>query len=209
MTGPYALILAGSGMLRDVAEQLTRDGWCVLLPCRRYSPVPVTPDGDPVGRALWIEADWDEPEELARRVAATTHGAPVDLLVDWLHESHRRPVLAAVAGLLSPTAPVVDVRPANEATGTTTLPRPEPVLGERPTQEVQLGETSGLDPERPLAHRETVAGVLNATRRALDGAPSSLHLVGERKPRPRIPRPRLHWDETITPTVPRPRVGTP
>ncbi|WP_019815112.1 hypothetical protein [Saccharomonospora saliphila] len=55
-----------------------------------------------------------------------------------------------------------------------------------------LGEASALAPGRPLTHREIVAAVLTATRRALVDAPPSTQHVGERTPRPRVPRPRLH-----------------
>src|SRR5690606_40073057 len=69
MQGPTALILAGAGMLNDVARALVYDGWQVILPARRYVPVPID-RGEPPGRAVWLEAHWDQPEELAQRVAA-------------------------------------------------------------------------------------------------------------------------------------------
>ncbi len=132
MTGPHALILAGSGMLTDVAQRLTRDGWTVVQPSRRYTPVPVSPDGDPQGRAVWVRARWDEPETLARRVAETLGATPIDLVVTWLREEDRGPVLEAVAPLIGPRAPVVDVRSAVESGLVPGLPEPASPLGDHP-----------------------------------------------------------------------------
>ncbi len=183
---PTALILAGAGMLSDVARALVGDGWHVVLPSRRYSPVPAEGDVPPSGRAVWVEAHWDQPGELARRVAKTVDGEAVDLLVTWLHDAYRTPVLEAVKPLLSPTAPAVEVR---SMTDTATVP--EQPAG-RPTQYVFLGDVSAFDDTRPLGQAEIVAGVRAAVEQALAGAPSARHDIGHRRPRLSVPRPRVH-----------------
>ncbi|MFD2400075.1 hypothetical protein ACFSVJ_29285 [Prauserella oleivorans] len=45
-----------------------------------------------------------------------------------------------------------------------------------------LGSTSDVDPSRPLGHDEIGQGVLYAVQRALEGRPSSVHQIGERRP---------------------------
>lgn len=193
MQGPTALILAGAGMLNDVARALVYDGWQVILPARRYVPVPID-RGEPPGRAVWLEAHWDQPEELAQRVAAALHGRSVDLLVMWLHDSYRESVSKAVEPLLSPTAPVVEVW---SATGPTVVPRKpgsdvEDVEVGRSVQRILLGEVSAFDDTRALSQAEIMASVRAAVDRALEGAPSAQHEVGRRRPQPQIPRPRVH-----------------
>jgi len=183
---PTALILAGAGMLSDVVRDLVGHGWRVVVPSRRYAPVPADGDIPPTGRAVWVEAHWDRPEELARRVAKTVDGEPIDLLVTWLHEAYREPVLEAVEPLLSPTAPAVEVQSMTEA-----APVPIQPSG-RPTQYVFLGDVSAFDDTRPLGQAEIVAGVRAAVEQALAGAPSARHEIGHRRPYPAIPRPRVH-----------------
>src|SRR5690349_780650 len=97
MMGGRALILAGTGMLSEVAESLAREGWHVVLPSRRYSPIAVPeakpgiaalealrlpghhpdtngggtrPGNGAQGRAIWVEARWDRPRQLAKKAEA-------------------------------------------------------------------------------------------------------------------------------------------
>lgn len=185
MSARNALILAGSGMLSDIAEQLASDGWRVVLPSRRYNPLPAR---DPQtagtrvehgsGRAVWVEADWERPDQLVRRTDAALTG-PVELLVAWVHESYRRAVVAAVEPLLADGAPVVEVR----AAGSGRIPgEPDPLLARHPTHAVVLGGTSEHDPRRPLGHEEIVHGVLAAVRRALSRSAPARHQLGQRRP---------------------------
>ncbi|MCR3722287.1 hypothetical protein LY15_004285 [Prauserella flava] len=188
-----ALLLAGTGMLRRVTKELAVDGWQVVLPSRRYAPIPT---GDPdvhavrwtaghrhttvgAGRATWVQAQWDAPAELARKAGEVLTG-PADLLVAWVHESYRAAVLSAVEPLLSDTAPVVEVA-ALSMHGDVVAP-PEPHYPHRPTQQVLLGSTSDVAVGRPLGHEEIERGVLEAVRRALAGSLSSAHQLGERRP---------------------------
>lgn len=190
-----ALVLAGTGMLRRVVRELAVDGWRVVLPSRRYAPIPV---GDPelrsvrwsagdrhtavgTGTATWVQAHWDEPDDLARK-AGRVLGGPADLLVAWVHEAYRATVLDAVEPLLAPTAPVVDVTsiPAHADPEAPV----EPFYPDRATQQVTLGSTSDVSLGRPLGHEEIERGVLEAVRRALDGRPTVLHQIGERRPVP-------------------------
>ncbi|TWH19901.1 hypothetical protein [Prauserella rugosa] len=190
-----ALILAGTGMLRRVARELAVDGWRVVLPSRRYAPIPV---GDPQlrsvrwtagnrhtsvgsGKATWVQAHWDEPAELARKAGHVLDG-PADLLVAWLHAAYRGAVLEAVEPLLSDTAPVVEVSAVPEH-GDVIEP-PDPFYRDRATQQVLLGTTSDIAFGRPLGHEEIERGVLDGVRRALDGRPTSVHQLGERRPVP-------------------------
>lgn len=177
MVARNALLLAGSGMLGELAARLVADGWRVVLPSRRHVPLPVADEA--TGRAIWTPADWDRPDELATAARAAL-SAPAELLVSWVHESYRHSVLTAVEPMLAPTAPVVEVRPLGDlAHGTV---EPEPPLLDHPTQQVLLGEVSGRDSDRALGQREIVDAVLAAVERALVGKPPSLHQVGERRP---------------------------
>ena len=200
MTGRRALILAGTGMLAGVAEELVRDGWHVVLPSRRYSPIAVSepkqglatlralrprghrPDnggngrrGKP-GRAIWVEAGWDQPRELATK-AESALGGPADLLVAWVHEQYRRSAMGAVERLVAPEAPVVEVRGVGGPPA-----EPEPLLAAHPTQLVMVGAVSDQGGNRPLSHAEITEGVLGAVRRAVEGRAPSLHQVGQSRP---------------------------
>jgi hypothetical protein len=197
MTGRTALILAGTGMLAGVAEALVGEGWHVVLPCRRYHPMAV-PEPKPGraalralwprghrptanstgtgGRAIWVEAHWDRPRELATK-AESALGGPADLMVAWVHEQYRRAVLGATERLLTPGAPVVEVRAAGGPPE-----EPEPVLVAHPTQLVMIGSLSGHGDDRPLQHIEVTEGVLGAVRRAIEGRPASLHQIGQSRP---------------------------
>jgi NAD(P)-dependent dehydrogenase (short-subunit alcohol dehydrogenase family) len=198
MTGRKALILAGTGMLAGLAEALVREGWLVVLPCRRYSPIGTLPaqpkpgiaalralrprghrpQGTPqLGRALWVESHWDRPRELAAKADAALDGS-ADLLVAWIHEQYRRSVMGACERLLVPGAPVVEVR------GVGGPPvEPEPLLAAHPTQLVMIGSISESGTgNRPLAHAEVTEGVLGAVCRAVEGRAASLHQVGPSRP---------------------------
>lgn len=185
-------------MLRNIARRLVDDGWYVLLPSRLYSPMPVDTEPEPTGRALWVEAHWDDPGGLARRVSGLLGDARADLLVTWLHEAYRDPVLRAVEPLVSPNAPVVDVRSqpgAGEVPGQSD-PR---LLCERATQYVSLGQRSSFDEGRPLGHAEVLAGVSTAVDRALAGAASARHDIGRRRLGPKVPRPRVRGVTRVPP----------
>lgn len=177
MAGRNALLLAGSGMLSELAARLVTDGWRVVLPSRRYLPLPVT-DTETTGRAIWTRADWDRPDELAVAVRAALSD-PAELLVSWVHESYRYAVLTAVEPMLAPRAPVVEVRSLADLPHGAVEPRP--LLRDHLTQQVLLGEVSGRDRDRALGQREIIDAVLAAVERALVGKPSSLHQVGERR----------------------------
>ncbi|WP_433263307.1 hypothetical protein ACQPZF_31845 [Actinosynnema sp. CS-041913] len=126
--------------------------------------------------AIWVRADWAHPEELAGLVGDVLT-APADLLVAWVHLSYRAPVLRAVAPLLAPHAPVVEVHDScgiNSREGV-----PDPVLPGHPTQQVVLGLVRHGGATRWLSHEETSVGVLEAVHRALAGRQSSVHQVGE------------------------------
>ncbi|PXY19722.1 hypothetical protein BAY60_31905 [Prauserella muralis] len=183
-------------MLSAVALDLATDGWRVVLPSRRYCPLPTEDMADAgtrpsrwgrgrrkervgSGRAIWVEAHWDRPRELARG-AEKALTAAAELLVAWVHESYRRSVLGAVEPLLAPKAPVVEVRQLSDLAF---LPEePEPLLAGHPTQQVLLGNLSEDAADRPLGQQEITRGVLHAVERALEGRPSSLHQIGERRP---------------------------
>jgi hypothetical protein len=196
MVGRKALILAGTGMLRDVAEFLTHEGWHVVLPSRRYRPLACEPAPEaesrrPVhspgrhllaegrrrgaGRAIWVEAQWDRPRGLAAKAELALHG-PADLLVTWVHEQYRRPVLTAVESLLRPGAPVVEVRTAGGAVSL------DPLLTAHPTQQILVGPVSVSDDRRSLGHAEITTGVVAAVGRALDGHAPSVHQLGRSRP---------------------------
>ncbi|OLT44002.1 hypothetical protein BJF85_20820 [Saccharomonospora sp. CUA-673] len=186
-------------MLRRVARELAVDGWRVVLPSRRYAPIPAgQPDQHSVrwasgnrqmsvgsGKAIWVEAHWDQPGELARKAGLVLDdlGGPADLLVAWLHEAYRSAVLAAVSPLLADDAPVVEVSAVPESgdAADVAVP-PDPFCPERRTQQVLLGATSDVSLRRPLGHEEIERGVLDGVRRALDGRPTSVHQLGERRP---------------------------
>jgi hypothetical protein len=178
-----ALVIGGTGMLAGCAAALVADGWHVVLPSRRYAPIPdVAPsNGQSTRKALWVEANWSAPKELAERAERALDGK-ADLLVAWVHGPARPSVLRAVAPLLADGAPVVEVHgsaSANPVGGC-----PDPVLAGHPTQQVVLGFVRQYGRTRWLTHAETAAGVLDAVRRALDGRPPGVHQVGEFRPYP-------------------------
>jgi hypothetical protein len=197
MEGRKALILAGTGLLNDVAEHLVGDGWRVVLPSRRPNPIATgevrpgaaalralrprghrpTTTAERPGRAIWVPAEWVRPRELARE-AGMALGGPAELLVAWVHESYRRSVLGAVEHLLAPHAPVVEIR---DGTGIG-AGEDEPLLIQHPTQRVLLGPVSERDSQRSLGQAEMAEGVLEAVHRALDGHPPSLHQIGQPRP---------------------------
>ncbi len=173
-----ALVLGGTGMLSGVVAELVRDGWHVVVPSRRYAPIPVDmPESAADDRqALWVEADWSAPESLAERVDKALAGK-ADLLVAWVHDAYREAVLAAIAPLIAEDAVVVEVRGAAAAqphTGT-----PEPSLPDHETQLVVLGFVRDGESIRWLTHREISEGVLDAVHRALADRPPETFQIGE------------------------------
>ncbi|GAA1270196.1 hypothetical protein [Saccharothrix xinjiangensis] len=186
MSERTALVLGGTGMLKGCADELLNQGWQVVLPSRRADTglgraaraslgarghVP-----QQAGRARPVVADWARPEELAERVRAVLE-RPADLLVAWVHASYRDDVLRAVAPLLAPPAPVVEVHDSGAIQPVRGMP--DPVLEGHPTQQVVLGFVRQGDAHRWLSHEETSEGVLEAVHRALEGRAPSVHQIGE------------------------------
>jgi hypothetical protein len=180
-----ALVIGGTGMLAGCAAALVADGWHVVLPSRRYAPIPDrSTNGHSSNKALWVQADWAVPAELAVRAERALNGK-ADLLVAWVHPAAQPSVLRAVAPLLTPDAPVVevhDISSANPLGGC-----PDPVLDDHPTQQVVLGYVRDAGRTRWLTHAETAEGVLDAVHRALDGRPPGVHQVGEFRSYPTRP----------------------
>jgi hypothetical protein len=166
-------------MLVACASTLIADGWHVVLPSRRYSPIPAVPAGGAAGRALWVAADWSDPAGLADR-AGKALGAPAELLVTWVRREHRADVLRAVEPLLAPDAPVVEVHGAAAYDPVTGYP--DPVLADHPTQQVVLGFMPVGRSSRRLNHDEISGGVLDAVDRALSGKTPGVYQVGEPRP---------------------------
>lgn len=173
-----ALVVGGTGMLSGAVAELVRDGWHVVVPSRRYAPIPVdqpravTDDG----QALWVEADWAVPESFAER-ADKALGGKAELLVAWVHDAYREDVLAAITPLLADDAVVVEVRGA--AAAQPHGGEPEPSLPGHETQLVVLGFVRDGESTRWLTHREISEGVLDAVRRALEDRPPETHQIGE------------------------------
>lgn len=185
-------------MLAGCVAALVGDGWHVVLPSRRHAPIPAEPleRGDykpgayaraalaggrghrptsaPGRKALWVHADWSEPDLLAAR-AQQALGGPADLMVAWVHSADRERVMHAVRPLLAPGAPVVEVLGSEASPGDT----PDPVLADHPTQQVVLGYVNLAGRTRWLTHNEISEGVLHAVRRAIEGRPPAAHQVGE------------------------------
>lgn len=166
-------------MLAACASTLVADGWHVVLPSRRYAPIPTVAATASSGRALWVPADWSDPEGLAER-AARALGGPVELLVAWVHREHRHAVLRAVERLLAPGAPVVEVH--GSAAADPIGGYPDPVLAGHPTQQVVLGFVPVGRTSRRLNHEEISEGVLAAVDRALTGKPPGVYQVGQPRP---------------------------
>ncbi|MBO0839429.1 MAG: hypothetical protein J2O49_01200 [Sciscionella sp.] len=164
-------------MLAGCAESLVEKGWRVVLPSRRYVPIPARDDThSDERRALWVAANWSEPETLASKAAKALDG-PGDLLVAWVHDAYRDAVLRAIAGLLAPGAPVVEVHGSDELEPIDEPPNP--VLDGHPTQQVVLGRVTQGGGRRWLTHAEIVDGVRQAIDRALAGKPPAVIQVGE------------------------------
>lgn len=158
-------------MLAGCVEALTSEGWYVVSPSRRR---PKDAHG-----AVWVQADWARPGELAER-AEIALGGPAELLVAWVHGSFRGPVLRALSPLLDEGCPVVEVH--GSASANPVQGCPEPVLASHPTQQVVLGYLRHAGRTRWLTHRETADGVMAGVRRALDGRRHAVHQVGEFRP---------------------------
>lgn len=171
-------------MLAGVTSWLVGQGWHVVVPSRRYSPlacdqlesaaeagVEVRP-----GRALWVQARWERPQRLARD-AGKALGGPAELLVAWVHGGYRVPVFEAVSGLLAPDAPIVEV--LDDAVSDPLRATPEPTIPGHPTQRVVLGYVRDHGSTRWVSHPEIVHGVLEAVRRALEDRPLTEHQVGD------------------------------
>jgi NAD(P)-dependent dehydrogenase (short-subunit alcohol dehydrogenase family) len=173
-------VIGGTGMLAACTSALVADGWHVVLPSRRYAPIPTTAGmSSSGGRALWVAADWSDPAGLAER-ARRALGGPVELLVAWVHREHRADVLHAVAPLLAKNAPIVEVH--GSAAAVLVDGYPEPVLPDHPTQQVVLGFVPVGRTSRRLSHEEISDGVLAAVQRALADKPPAVHQVGEPRP---------------------------
>lgn len=184
VTSPQALVIGGSGMLAACASRLVADGWHVVLPSRRYTPLREVPAGGTTGRALWVAADWSDPIGLATRVRKALAG-PAELLVTWVHREHRAALLSAVAPLLTPDAPVVEVH-GSAAFDQVTGRYPEPVLTDHATQQLVLGFVPVGGTSRRLSHEEISEGVLDAVDRALAGKPPGVYQVGDPRPWPHL-----------------------
>lgn len=167
-------------MLSTVESLLVERGWHVVLPARRYQPIPAQGSG----RATWVHASPREPDRLAAAVGKVLDGQRADLLVSWVAAVDRRRVLDAVAPLLSEQAPVVDVCPPIATMGDAAA---EPALPGHPTHRVILGHVTAGARTRALTHGQIMAGVLEALERALAGLPPSAHQVGHA---PQVPYPR-------------------
>ncbi|HEY8373073.1 MAG TPA: hypothetical protein VIL00_10050 [Pseudonocardiaceae bacterium] len=198
-TARRALVLGGTGMLAGCVAALLAEGWEAVTPSRhrrvitsRVGDTREVPPGQGagvravlrppghrptghggVGRAAhWVRADWAEPDLLAAAVARVLAG-PADLLVAWVHRPYREPVLRAVAELLAPGAPVVEVHGSGAgAPGGL----PDPGVADHPTHQVVLGR--GASGTRWLTHAEISSGVLAVVRAALAGEAPRPHLVG-------------------------------
>ncbi|MGW5051865.1 hypothetical protein [Actinokineospora sp. NPDC004072] len=166
MTSRRGLILGGTGMLAGVSTALVGAGWHVVLPSRRYAPLAV----DGTGRARWVRADWTRPNDLACQ-AARVLGGQADLLVAWVADTVRTPVLRAVGPLLRPEAPVVEIHAARAE---------PPVLADHTTHQVVLGEVGYAGRTRWLSDDEITDGVLTVIDRALAGLPPTAHRLAER-----------------------------
>ena len=183
MSEPAALVLGGTGMLAGCVARLLAQGWHVVLPSRRKPSYPDNGPGRaaraalrPPGHTKWVAADWSHPDQLADR-AREALGKPASLLVARVHASYRESVLHAVAPLLAPRAPVVEVYDSSEINPVCGLA--DPLLEGHPTQQVMLGFVRHRGVARWLTQEEISAGVLEAVRRALWGRPSSMHHIGE------------------------------
>lgn len=166
-------------MLSACASVLVADGWHIVLPSRRYAPIPTLPSNGSAGRALWVAADWSDPDSLAKRCRKALNG-PVELLVSWVRREHRTALLSAVAPLLAPDAPVVEVH--GSAAYDPVTGYPDPVLADHPTQQLVLGFVAVGQTSRRLNHEEISEGVLDAVDRALAGKPPGVYQVGEPRP---------------------------
>ena len=189
MSERTALVLGGTGMLKGCADELVAQGWQVVLPSRRPEGVLGTAAKAALrgrghvphlssrhGARVAVVADWARPAELADRVREVVD-RPADLLVAWVHASYRDAVLHAVAPLLAPHSPVVEVHDSSAIHAVRGVP--DPTLDGHPTQQVVLGFTRHGAGIRWLSHEEASVGVLEAVHRALDNRPPSVHQVGD------------------------------
>jgi NAD(P)-dependent dehydrogenase (short-subunit alcohol dehydrogenase family) len=168
-------------MLAGCVSVLAGDGWRVVVPSRRHSPIPVprSDRSEAAGRAVWVEADWSDTNRLVANVGRALRG-PADLLVAWLSASALGSVTVAMGPLLRQGAPVVEVHDSLAARSV--RGGIEAALPDHPTQQVVLGYVRSGTRTRWLTSTEITDGVLEAMRRALDGRKPALHQVGEPRP---------------------------
>lgn len=168
-------------MLAGCVGALVSEGWHVVVPSRRHVPIPEprAHEGEPGGRAIWVAADWSDPDGLVERARRALHDS-ADLLVAWLPAGAGAAVLDAVGGLLRPAAPVVEVHDARSDPQAGSFP--EPGLPGHPTQQVVLGCVRAGGCTRRLTSQEVTNGVLTAMRRAVQNRGPLLHQVGEPHP---------------------------
>lgn len=194
-TTRQALVLGGAGMLAPSVRTLVSDGWQVVMPSRRYHPLPADAPAsqrprrpqapsasgapalvreEPTGRALWIAASWNRPHELAVK-ARKAFTAPASLLISWLPEEYRVDVTEAIAPLLAKDAPVIEVY-----SGATILDGlPEPALPSHPHHQVALGYVKQGDRLRWPNAGEIAEAVHSVVEHALEGRAAAVHQVGE------------------------------
>lgn len=163
------LVVGGTGMLAGAAADLAARGWTLLVPGRRPRRVAGT----------WFRADWSDPDGFAAQVALHAE-VPLDLLVAWVHEPHRKALLHALGPLLRSPAPVVEIWASATADPLRSLPAA--VLADHPTHRVVLGYRDLGDRRRWLTDGEISAGVVAATAAALDGRSTAVHEVGTLRP---------------------------
>lgn len=180
-------------MLAPSARTLVSTGWQVVMPSRRYHPLPVEVSAhrhrprvragsgapalvreEPPGRAVWIAATWSRPQELATK-ARKAFTAPASLLISWLPAEYRVSVIEAIAPLLAEGAPVVEVY-----SGATIIEGlPEPALPAHPHHQVALGYVRQGDRLRWPNEQEIADAVHSVVEHALEGRAAAVHQVGE------------------------------
>lgn len=180
-------MLGGGGMLDSCVTRLVAEGWRVVLPSKRYRPLPECPKLDDSGGTVrWIPADWSAPVSLVRDVAKALD-EPAKLLVAWLPEQYRTSVLRAVSELLAEDARVVEAYSCAELSEGL----PEPVFAEHVTQRVALGYVpQQRGTRRHITHAEASAAITEAVERALHRAPPEADQVGEPEIWPALARSR-------------------
>lgn len=183
MDGLHALVIGGTGMLRDATLGLARQGYAVTAIARRQARLDSLAAAAP-GRIFPIAVDYRDTAALTAAInTALTERGPVTLALAWIHSTAPEAPLAAANALSGAGVPFHYCHVLGSAAADPSRPQPDRVAQFQQVpgltyHEVILGFV--LQPggrSRWLTHSEISQGVLDAI-----AAGAQRHIVGTVEP---------------------------